>query len=233
MAMRRAVVESIGTGFLLTAIVGSGIMASRLAPGSAGLELLINSTATGAALVALIAAFGPLSGAHFNPIVTLALAARREFHWREVPLYLLAQIAGGIVGVVIANAMFGQPALFLSHHCRVGTDLWLGEGVATFGLVAVIVSCTRFRSAVTSIAIGAYIAGAYWFTSSTSFANPAVTIARSFSDTFAGIAPSGVVPFILAQAAGGLIAIIVFAWLIPVENANIRLRATAAGSNVS
>ena len=226
--------ECIGTGFLLAAIVGSGIMASRLAAGNNGLELLINSSATGAALTALIVALGPLSGAHFNPMVTLALAMRSEFTWREVPSYVAAQIAGGLGGVAIANAMFGEPTFFLSHHIRFGMDLWLGEGVATFGLIAVVVSCIRFRSALTSVAVGGYIAAAYGFTSSTSFANPAVTIARSFSDTFAGIAPSGVLSFLLAQTVGTLLAVVTFAWIIPATASNAQLQAAMrVGSEIS
>jgi glycerol uptake facilitator-like aquaporin len=214
-AICRAAVEVIGTAFLLLAIVGSGIMASRLSPGNAGLELLINSLVTGAALSAFVAALGPVSGAHFNPLVTVALAARGWFPWRDAPLYIVGQFTGALLGVATANAMFGLPLLSLSRHERFGFGLWLGEVVASFGLILLVVICVRTRNALTALIIGAYIAAAYWFTSSTSFANCAVTVGRAFSDTFAGIAPSGVAPFLLAQLIGLGLAIFASRLLIP------------------
>jgi glycerol uptake facilitator-like aquaporin len=212
---RRAAAEGIGTALLLVAVVGSGIMAQRLSGGNAGLALLANAIATGGALVAIILAFGPISGAHLNPAVTLADAWKRGIAWRDVPAYIGAQIVGGIGGVAIANAMFGQPIIFLSHHARAGAAQLLSESVATFGLLAVIWGCSRSRPSATPYAVAAYIVGAYWFTSSTSFANPAVTIARSLSDTFAGIRPYDVVPFIGAQLVGAAAATMLFAWFSP------------------
>ena len=213
--VRRAAAEGIGTALLLAAVVGSGIMAQRLAGGNVGLALLANSLATGGALVAIILAFGPVSGAHLNPAVTLADAWQRGVAWRDVPAYIGAQVAGGVAGVALANLMFGLPPIFLSHHGRSGGALWLGEFVATFGLLAVIWGCSRSRPETTPFAVAAYIVGAYWFTSSTSFANPAVTIARSLSDTFAGIRPTDVLPFIGAQLAGAAAATALFSWLTP------------------
>jgi glycerol uptake facilitator-like aquaporin len=191
----------VATAFLLIAVVGSGIMAERLAAGNAGLALLANAIATGGALVALILAFGPQSGAHMNPVVTLAAAATDGLRWHAVPAYLVAQIAGAILGVWLAHAMFDLPLWQLSQHIRTGLPQWIAEVVATFGLLLVIWGCRAHREPVTAFAVAAYITGAYWFTASTSFANPAVTIARSFSDTFAGIRPADAPEFIVAQLA--------------------------------
>lgn len=217
---RRVVAEVIGTFFLLAAVVGSGIMAERLAGGNVALALLANTAATGAALVALIISFAPVSGAHFNPVVTFSFAVRHGLFWRDVPFYLLAQAVGGIGGVMAANVMFGLPAILLSQHPRAGMAQLFSEFVATFGLISVILGTSRARVAVVAIAVGAYISAAYWFTPSTSFANPAVTLARSLSDTFAGIRPVDVPGFVLAQLAGGLAATVLFAWLMPAESEN-------------
>lgn len=211
---KRVVAEALGTFFLLAAVVGSGIMAERLASGNIALALLANTAATGAALIALIISFGPISGAHFNPVVTMSFALRRELAWKETPLYLLAQIAGGIGGAMAANTMFGLPAVLLSGHVRSGMAQLFSEVIATAGLVSVILAASRMQVAVVAIAVGAYITAAYWFTASTSFANPAVTIARCLSDTFTGIRPADVPGFVLAQIAGGLVATALFAWLI-------------------
>ncbi len=212
---RRATAEAVGTALLLAAVVGSGIMAERLAGGNVAIALLANAIATGGALVAIILAFGPISGAHLNPAVTIADAWQRGVSWRDVPVYIGAQIFGAVAGVAIANVMFGLPPFFASHHARAGGALWVSEFVATFGLLAVIWGCARARSEATPFAVAAYIVGAYWFTSSTSFANQAVTIARSLSDTFAGIRPIDVAPFILAQLAGAAAATALFRWLSP------------------
>lgn len=214
---RRAVAEALGTGFLLAAVVGSGIMGERLSGGNAALALLANALATGAILVALVLTFGPISGAHFNPAVTLADAARRGLPWSETPVYVLAQLAGAFTGVGCANLMFGEPVFFASRHVHAGGGQLLGEFIATFGLLAVIWGCTRFRSNAVAFAVGAYITGAYWFTSSTSFANPVVTLARSASDTFAGIRPADVPGFILAELLGAAGATALFIWLIPIS----------------
>jgi glycerol uptake facilitator-like aquaporin len=215
---KRVVAEALGTLFLLAAVVGSGIMAERLAGGNMALALLANTVATGAALCALIISFAPMSGAHFNPVVTLSFALRRELVWQDVPLYLLAQVVGGIGGVVTANLMFGLPAIFMSNHPRTGTAQLFSEFVATFGLVSVILAASRSQVAVVAIAVGAYISAAYWFTASTSFANPAVTVSRSLSDTFAGIRPVDAPGFVLAQLAGGMAATVLFRWLMPAQN---------------
>jgi glycerol uptake facilitator-like aquaporin len=212
---KRVVAEALGTFFLLAAVVGSGIMAERLANGNAALALLANTAATGAALVALIISFAPLSGAHFNPVVTLSFALRHDFHLSEVPFYLVAQLVGGICGDIAVNLMFGLPALFASHHARAGLAQLFSEFIATFGLLSVILSASRSTVAVVAIAVGAYITAAYWFTASTAFANPAVTIARCLSDTFAGIRPVDVSGFVLAQFAGGIVATVLFRWLMP------------------
>ena len=209
---RRAVAEGVGTALLLAAVVGSGIAAERLAGGNGAIALLANTIATGGALVALVLAFGSISGAHFNPAVTLADAWRGGMVWRDVPAYVAAQSLGAICGVAIANTMFGLPPIFFSHHVRTGGATWLGEFVATFGLLATIWGCGRGRAGATPFAVAAYIVGAYWFTSSTSFANPAVTIARSMSDTFAGIRPSDIVPFVIAQLTGAAAATLLFDW---------------------
>jgi glycerol uptake facilitator-like aquaporin len=212
---KRGATEALGSAFLLAGIVGSGIMAQRLSDGNASLALLENTLATAGILMCLIAALGPISGAHFNPAVSIADAIRGGISWRETALYVGAQLSGAIAGVVTANTMFGLPILFASHRVRSGPAQWFAEFVATFGLLLVIWGCTRFRSALLPLAVAAYIASAYWFTSSTSFANPAVTIARSLSDTFAGIRPQDTPEFILAQIAGALGATLLFAWLVP------------------
>src|SRR5687768_270871 len=186
---RRCVAEAVGTAMLLAAVVGSGIMADRLSNGNQAIALLANSVATGAALVALILTFGPVSGAHFNPAVTLADATLGGLPWREVPLYVSAQIVGAFAGVAMAHVMFELPLFFASRHARAGGAQMFSELVATFGLLAVIWACARSRSAVVPFTVAAYITAAYWFTASTSFANPAVTLARAASDTFAGIRP--------------------------------------------
>ena len=183
---KRASAEFLGTAFLVTAVIGSGIMGERLAGGNVALAFLANTLATGAALVALIMGFGGISGAHFNPAVTVADALKSGMPWREVPAYIGAQIFGGLAGAATAHLMFGEPLFSFSHHARNGPAQFLSEFVATFGLLAVIWGCAKYRSNSVPFAVGAYITGAYWFTSSTSFANPAVTLARSFSNTFAG-----------------------------------------------
>jgi glycerol uptake facilitator-like aquaporin len=187
--LKRSVTEAFGSAFLLAGIVGSGIMAERLSHGNTGLALLANTLATAGILMCLIAALAPISGAYFNPAVSIADAIRGVLPWSDVPAYVGAQVSGAIAGVVATNTMFGLPVLFASHHIRSGPAQWFAEFVATFGLLLVIWGCTRFRSLLLPLAVAAYIASAYWFTSSTSFANPAVTIARSLSDTFAGIRP--------------------------------------------
>jgi glycerol uptake facilitator-like aquaporin len=215
---KRVVAEALGTFFLLAAVVGSGIMAERLANGNTALALLANTVATGAALVALIIAFAQVSGAHFNPVVTLSFALRRDLPWSEIPFYWVAQFAGGIGGVMAANLMFGLPVAFLSHHTRTGMAQLFSEFIATLGLLSVILVASRSTIAVVAIAVGAYITSAYWFTASTSFANPAVTIARCLSDTFAGIRPIDAPGFIVAQLAGGIVATVLFRWLMPARD---------------
>ena len=212
---KRAVAEFLGTAFLVAAVVGSGIMAERLSGGNAALALLANTIATGAALVALILAFGPVSGAHLNPVVSLADAIEGGLGWRDTPIYILAQVLGGIAGAVVAHAMFVLPVIAFSGHARSGPAQVFSEFVATFGLMCVIWGCSRSRPNAVPFAVGGYITAAYWFTASTSFANPAVTIARSLSDTFAGIRPVDVLPFVAAQFAGGLAATFLFRWLVP------------------
>jgi glycerol uptake facilitator-like aquaporin len=218
---RRAASEAVGSALLLAAVVGSGIMGERLSVGNVALALLANSAATGAALVALLFAFGPISGAHFNPVVTLALALRGAIPWRDAACYVAAQIAGALAGVLCAHAMFGEPPFLLSTHARSGLAQALSEVVATFGLVSVILGCARRHAgAATPIAVGAYIAAAYWFTASTSFANPAVTLARAATDTFSGIHPSDVPMFVAAQLCGMVLAAGFFGWL---ERDDIRI----------
>src|SRR6478672_9406819 len=207
---RRLVSEAVGTALLLAAVVGSGIMGERLAGGNVAVALLANTLATGAALVALILTFGPISGAHFNPAVTLADAVEHGIPWPEAVAYILAQCAGGIAGAIIAHLMFGLRWYTLSSQSRHGWALVLSEFVATFGLVSVIWGCTRLRSGAVPFAVASYITAAYWFTASTSFANPAVTIARSLSNTFAGIRPADVVWFVAAQLAGAIAATLLF-----------------------
>jgi glycerol uptake facilitator-like aquaporin len=212
---RRAAAEFLGTGFLVAAVVGSGIMGERLAGGNTALGLLANTIATGAALVALILTFGPISGAHLNPVVTLADAVEGGLPWKETPHYIAAQILGAVSGTVVAHLMFGLPVISLSQHARSGGAQLFSEFVATFGLLCVIWGCSRLQSNAIAFAVGAYITGAYWFTASTSFANPAVTMGRALSDTFSGIRPGDVPGFIVAQLTGGAAAALLFRWLAP------------------
>lgn len=214
--LRRLAAEFIGAMFLLAAVVGSGIMAERLAGGNVAIALLANTIATGAALVALIFTFGKISGAHFNPAVTVSSALIKEISWHDAALYVISQIAGAIIGVGLANLMFELPVFFASNKIRTGASQWLSEFIATFGLLAVITGCSRLHKAfVIPFAVGAYISAAYWFTASTSFANPAVTLARSLSDTFAGIRPADAPAFIIAQFLGAFTAAFLFKWLVP------------------
>jgi len=212
---RRVVAEFAGTLFLLAAVVGSGIMGERLAAGNVALALLANTIATGAALIALILAFGHISGAHLNPAVTLVDAWQGGIRWHETPAYIAAQMAGAFAGVAAAHLMFGLPLFSASTHVRSGPAQLFSEFVATFGLVSVIWGCVRHRPSAVPFAVGAYITAAYWFTASTSFANPAVTVARSASDTFAGIRPADAAGFVAAQLAGAFAATLLFRWLIP------------------
>ena len=213
--LRRVAAEFTGTLFLLAAVVGSGIMGERLSGGNVALALLANTIATGAALVALILAFGPISGAHLNPAVTLADAWEGGNSWRETAAYIAAQVAGAFAGVAAAHLMFGLPVFFASTHVRAGLAQVLSEFLATFGLLSVIWGCVRHRPTAVPFGVGAYIAAAYWFTASTSFANPAVTLARSMSNTFAGIRPVDVAGFVAAQLCGAFAATLLFRWLIP------------------
>src|SRR5689334_17170162 len=212
---RRAAAEFVGTCLLVSTVIGSGIMAERLAAGNVAIALLANTIATGAALVALILTFGPVSGAHFNPAVTLADAIERGIPWREVPTYVVAQCCGGIAGSVVAHLMFGMQIFSASQHARSGAAQVFSEFVATFGLLSVIWGCSRLRPTNVPFAVGAYITAAYWFTASTSFANPAVTIARTLSNTFAGIRPVDAPAFIAAQLGGAVSATLLFRWLAP------------------
>jgi glycerol uptake facilitator-like aquaporin len=209
----RVAAEFLGTAFLVDAVVGSGIMAERLAGGNAALALLANTIATGAALVALILTFGSISCAHFNPVVSLSAATEGSLAWADALAYTTGQICGGVSGTVLAHAMFGLPLLSLSRHVRGGPAQFLSEIIATFGLLLVIWGCSRTRPNAVAFAVGSYITAAYWFTASTSFANPAVTIARSLSDTFAGIRPVDVPLFVLAQFVGGAAATVLFRWM--------------------
>lgn len=211
--MRRYVAECIGTALLLAVVVGSGIMGERLASGNVAIALLANSIATGGGLVALILVFGPVSGAHFNPAVSLALAASRRHAWADIPGYLVAQVAGGIAGVWAAHAMFGEPILQVSDKLRPGTALMFSEIMATFGLLTTIFGCIRHRPTAVPYAVAVYIVAAYWFTASTSFANPAVTVARSLTNTFAGIRPQDAPGFIIAQLVGAALATVLDGWL--------------------
>jgi glycerol uptake facilitator-like aquaporin len=213
---RRVASEFLGTSFLVAAVIGSGIMAERLANGNTALALLANTLATGAALVAWLLAFGPISGAHMNPVVSLMDALEGGLRWKEVPHYIVAQLVGGVLGAVAAHLMFGLPAISFSGHARAGSAQFFSECVATFGLLCVIWGASRLQSNAVAFAVGAYITSAYWFTASTSFANPAVTIARCLSDTFAGIRPVDVTWFVLAQFIGGFAATLLFRWLVPV-----------------
>ena len=210
---RKLAAEAIGTAFLLIAVVGSGIMAERLAGGNVALALLGNTLATGAALVVLITLFGPLSGAHFNPAVTLYFALRGETGWPRALLYIVVQFIAAIIGVWLAHAMFGLPILQVSHKLRDGWSQGLAEFIATFGLLMTIAGAIRFAPLTTPMLVGMYITGASWFTASTSFANPAVTVARAMSDTFAGIAPGSAPLFVLAQLLAVPVAVVVLGWL--------------------
>ena len=212
---RRITAEFLGTALLLAAVVGSGIMGERLSGGNVAVALLANTIATGAALVALILTFGSISGAHFNPAVTLADASLRGLPWGEVPAYIVAQIAGAFAGVAGAHLMFGEPLFFASQHVRSGGAQLISEFGATFGLLSVIWGCVRTRNSFIPFAVGAYITAAYWFTASTSFANPAVTLARSATNTFAGIRPADVPGFVAAQLLGAFAATALFHWLVP------------------
>jgi glycerol uptake facilitator-like aquaporin len=214
---RRLAAEGVGTALLLAAVVGSGIMGERLAGGNVAIALLANAIATGSTLVALILTFGPISGAHFNPAVTIADASQRGLSWRDVPLYITAQLIGAVVGVLAAHLMFGDELFQFSQHIRAGGAQLFSEFVATFGLLAVISGCSRGRSESVPLAVGLYITGAYWFTASTSFANPAVTAARALTNTFAGIRPADAPGFIAAQLAGAIVATLFFRWLVPVS----------------
>lgn len=213
--IKRVASEFIGTAMLLAAVVGSGIMGQRLSGGNDAMALLANSLATGTGLIALILTFGPISGAHFNPAVTISDAWQGGLPWKEVPSYVAAQVLGGIAGVAAAHAMFGLPLVLASTKVRSGSSLQFSEAVATFGLLAVIWGCSRKRAEAVPFAVAAYITSAYWFTASTSFANPAVTIARSMTNTFAGIRAADVPGFILAQFVGAAVATLVFRWLSP------------------
>jgi glycerol uptake facilitator-like aquaporin len=212
---RRVTAEAIGTALLLASVVGSGIMGERLAGGNVAVALLANTIATGTALIALILAFGPISGAHFNPAVTLADASQGGTGWRDVPAYLAAQLVGAFAGVAAAHLMFGEPLLAASQRARNGGGQLFSEFVATFGLLCVIWGCARVRSSAVPFAVGAYITSAYWFTASTSFANPAVTLARAFTNTFSGIRPTDAPGFVLMQLIGAAAATALFRWLTP------------------
>jgi len=212
---QRLVAEALGTAFLLATVVGSGIMAQRLSGGNGALALLCNTLPTGAILTVLILIFGPLSGAHFNPAVSIAFSLRRELPRQEMTAYIVAQIVGGLIGVWTAHLMFELPVWQVSQHVRTGAGQWLAEFIATFGLLLTILGCVARAPTAVPYAVGLYITSAYWFTASTSFANPAVTIARSISDTFAGIEPTGALAFIIAQLVGMLAAVGLSRWLWP------------------
>ena len=212
---RRLVSEGLGTAFLLAVVVGSGIMAERLAGGNVAIALLANSIATGAGLLALILMFGTISGAHFNPVVTLSETWQNNMPYSEALPYIVVQLAGAYAGVAAAHLMFQEPLFFASVHVRTGPAQWCSEFVATFGLIAVIIGCSRSRPGITPFAVAAYITSAYWFTASTSFANPAVTLARAASNTFAGIRPIDAPGFIVAQLLGATAATLLFCWLYP------------------
>jgi glycerol uptake facilitator-like aquaporin len=229
--IKKATSEAVGTAFLLATVVGSGIMGERLAGGNVAIALLANTLATGAGLVALILTFGPISGAHFNPVVTVADAWEGGTRWRDVPVYLVAQVLGAIGGVAIAHVMFDEPLFAASEHVRAGTSQLFSEFIATFGLLSVIWGVSRRNAQFTPFAVGAYITAAYWFTASTSFANPAVTLARSLTHTFSGIRPVDVPGFIAAQLAGAGAATALFKFLVPAHRAKIEAsRADAAAT---
>jgi glycerol uptake facilitator-like aquaporin len=230
------VAEGLGTAFLLAVVIGSGIMGERLAGGNVAIALLANTIATGAGLLALILMFGAVSGAHFNPVVTLSEAWQGNIYSSDVLPYIAVQICGAFAGVAAAHLMFGEPVFFASEHVRAGAAQWWSEFVATFGLLAVIISCSRSRPNVTPFAVAVYITSAYWFTASTSFANPAVTLARAASNTFAGIRPIDVPGFVIAQSLGAAAATLLFSWLYPAmrkEEAVAELVTPASLSNVS
>lgn len=233
MLRKRIAAECVGTALLLAAVVGSGIMGERLAGGNVAIALLANAIATGAALVAIILAFGPISGAHLNPVVTIADATRNGLLWRDVLPYMGAQVTGAFIGVAAAHLMFELPLFSWSEHARSGPAQVFSEAVATFGLLSVIWGCGRARADAVPFAVGAYITGAYWFTASTSFANPAVTLARSVTNTFAGIRPADVPDFVLGQLLGAGAATMLFRWLAPAlprASSEIRTRRGAEGT---
>ena len=215
---RRLAAEAMGSAILVAAVVGSGIMAAKLAGGNAAIALLGNTIPTGAILVVLITIFGPISGAHFNPAVSLVFALRKELTWQHMVLYIVVQIIGACAGAVLANVMFGLAPIQLASTVRGGSGQWISEVVATFALIGAIFGGQRFAPGAIPWLVGLTITSAYWFTASTSFANPAVTIARSLSDSFAGIAPSGVIPFVIAQIAGALIGLYFWGWLFAKES---------------
>jgi glycerol uptake facilitator-like aquaporin len=214
---RRLVAEGLGTAFLLATVVGSGIMGEQLAGGNVAIALLANALATAAMLYVLIEWFGPVSGAHFNPAVTLSMAARGDIAWKFVPMYIFVQVVAAIGGVGLADVMFAVPIYSWSQHMRTGPSQWLSEFVATFGLIGLIWVTTRRRPQAVSVLVASYIGAAYWFTASTSFANPAVTMARAMTNTFAGIRPADVLGFIIAQSIGAVVAFALFGWLVPVR----------------
>lgn len=228
---RRLTAEFLGTAFLVAAVVGSGIMGERLAAGNGAIALLANTIATGAALVALILTFGAISGAHLNPAVTLSIALENGISWPESSQYMAVQILGGITGTVAAHLMFRLSPISVSHHARSGPAQFLSESIATFGLVCVIWGCSRSRPQAVAYAVGAYITAAYWFTSSTSFANPAVTIARSISDTFAGIRPVDAPLFVAAELLGAISATLLFRWLVPARTSRTATSGGCADSS--
>jgi glycerol uptake facilitator-like aquaporin len=211
---RRLLAEALGTFILVMAVVGSGIMAEQLAGGNVAIALLCNTIATGAGLFVIITIFAPISGAHFNPAVSLVMASRSELSWQETLAYIVVQIVGGCLGAIVAHLMFGLDLLQLASKARHGVGQWAGEFIATFGLIATILGCVRFKPKAVATAVGLYITSAYWFTASTSFANPAVAVARAFSNTFAGIRPLDVPAFILAELAGALLALALAGWLL-------------------
>ena len=215
--LRRLMAEWLGTFSLLATVVGSGIMAERLAGGNVAIALLGNTIPTGAILIVLILVFGPISGAHFNPAVTLSFAIRKDISARESFLYVATQVIGGICGVLVAHVMFDNPLIDPSTTVRTGLGQWVGEFVATFGLIGTILGCLKSRPEAVPFAVGLYITAAYWFTSSTSFANPAVTIARGFSDTFTGISPENIAAFVAMQLIAAILATIFFRWLLEEE----------------
>jgi glycerol uptake facilitator-like aquaporin len=223
---RRLAAECLGTGLLVATVVGSGIMGERLAGGNVALALLGNTLPTGAILVALILSFGPISGAHFNPAVSLAMSLRNEHAWRELLPYVAAQIIGGGIGTLVAHGMFELPLFELATKARSGPAQWFAEFVATFGLIVTILAVSRFRREAIPVAVGLYITAAYWFTASTSFANPAVTIARAFTNSFSGIAPRDAPMFIVAQLVGALVGLAAMRWLLAASNASAHIATT-------